>query len=41
MKSNGYGIAIAILMVISGFMGWCFISLVLWLLSFVHISFGG
>ena len=41
MNSNGYCIAIAILMVISGFMGWCFISLVLWLLSFVHISFGG
>lgn len=41
IDGKGFGAAIVIFGLICAVAGWGFISLILWLLSFVHISFGG
>ena len=38
---KGLGSALVVFGLICAVAGWGFISLILWLLSFVHISFGG
>lgn len=40
-SSDGYGAAIVIFALICAVVGWGVIELILWLFSFVHISFGG
>lgn len=43
MRSDTYlpGGCILLFAVISGIIGWGIISLIIWIFSFVHISFGG
>lgn len=40
-SSHGYGVAIVIFGIICAVVGWGVIEFILWLFSFVHISFGG
>lgn len=40
-SSDGYGAAIVIFGLICAVIGWVTIEFILWLLSFVHVSFGG
>lgn len=40
-SSHGYGVAIVIFGFICAVVGWGVIEFILWLFSFVHISFGG
>lgn len=39
-SSHGYGVAIVIFGIICAVVGWGVIEFILWLFSFVHISFG-
>lgn len=41
LNSDGLGGAIVIFGIICGVVGWGVIEFILWLFSFVHISFGG
>ncbi|WP_370560144.1 hypothetical protein [Escherichia coli] len=40
-SSDGYGAAIIIFAIVCAVLGWAVIEFILWLFSFVHISFGG
>ncbi|QYW02881.1 hypothetical protein [Klebsiella phage ZCKP8] len=40
-SSHGYGAAIVIFAIFCAVVGWGVIEFILWLFSFVHISFGG
>ena len=40
-SSDDYGAAIVIFALICAVVGWGVIEFILWLFSFVHISFGG
>ncbi|ACI10552.1 hypothetical protein QE402_002122 [Klebsiella sp. SORGH_AS 1025] len=40
-SSHGYGVAIVIFAIFCAVVGWGVIEFILWLFSFVHISFGG
>ncbi len=40
-SSHGYEVAIVIFGIICAVVGWGVIEFILWLFSFVHISFGG
>lgn len=39
-SSHGYGVAIVIFGMMCAVVGWGAIELLLWLFSFVHVSFG-
>lgn len=41
LNPDGYGAAIVILGIICAVVGWGVIEFIIWLFSFVHISFGG
>lgn len=41
LNLDGLGVAIVIFGIICAVVGWGVIELILWLFSFVHISFGG